>query len=314
MTPTLVDNHQRSIKKLRVSLLDACNMKCLYCMPDSVEFSNKENWLTVSQLKTICANLVSMGIEEIRLTGGEPTLRPNFIEIVEQLSTLKLKKLALTTNGIKLGNQLFALKETNLNYINISIDSLLKEKFKSITKYDGLDIILENIELAKKLGFNLKINTVLLKGVNDDEIENFIEFSRVYNIPVRFLEVMKIGPMVNQFDKYHIAADTIIKRIEKKYELKKVNDSLDSTSFNFDLNNGARIGFIASETKSFCNQCSRLRMGPDGTIYPCLFVDQGLSLKNAKKAEYEYILQNILSKKPTERISEINKPMHAIGG
>lgn len=314
MKTTLTDKHQRQIKKLRLSLLNACNLRCFYCMPESVNFMPKENWLSAGQLHRICSNLIELGIEEIRLTGGEPTLRPDFIPVVERLSSLQLKKLSLTSNALRLQPYLNDLIETNLRSINISLDSLNDKKFEFITKTKGLSTVLQTIEKAVDLGFKVKINAVLLKNVNDSEIDDFIIFSKKFNVPVRFLEVMKIGTMVSQFDKFFLDSNFVINHVLEKYDAKKLINSTDSTSINYELNNGAKIGVIASETKSFCGHCSRLRMGPDGTLYPCLFVDQGVNIKNARPLEYPYLLNNMINNKPAQRLPEVSKHMFAIGG
>lgn len=310
----LIDKHQRKLKKLRVSLLDACNMRCFYCMPEHPTFLTSDKLLSSNEIFEICSNLVSFGIDEIRLTGGEPLLRPDFLTIVEKLSTLSLSKLALTTNGLKLKKLLPSLVNTKLKNINISVDSLDPENFHKITKYDGLDLVLDAVITAKKMGFNVKVNTVLLGGVNDHELESFINFSKNYDVNVRFLEAMKIGEMLKDYNKHYLPAEDVIQRIQSKYQMTKINDSKDSTSFNYILDNGATIGFIASESKSFCGECSRLRLGATGTIYPCLFVDEGPNLKNIPVSEYPFILERLMDKKPFERILKIEKPMYAIGG
>lgn len=310
----LIDKHGRKLKKLRVSLLDTCNMRCFYCMPEKPQFLSSDKLLSTKQIFDICSNLMSFGIDEVRLTGGEPLLRPDFLTIVEKLSTLPLSKLALTTNGIKLQTLLPSLINTNLKYINVSVDSLNRQNFTQITKYDGLNQILEAISLAKGLGFHIKINTVLLRGVNDHEVEDFIKFSKKFNVTVRFLEAMKIGEMLKDYDRLYIPVGEVLKQIQLNHTLVKADDACDSTSFNYNLENGAKIGFIASESKSFCGQCSRLRLSATGTIYPCLFIDEGLNLKNVPLADYHAILEHLIDKKPFERVSLIEKPMHAIGG
>jgi cyclic pyranopterin phosphate synthase len=283
-------------------------------MPEHPKFLSHDKLLTSNQIFEICSNLVSFGIDEIRLTGGEPLLRPDFLTIVEKLSTLSLSKLALTTNGIKLKDILPGLVNTNLKHINISVDSLDEKTFYKITKHNGLNEILDSVITAKKLGFNVKINTVLLRGVNDHELDDFINFSKEYDINVRFLEAMKIGTMLNIYDDYTIHTDEFISRLAVKHSMVQINDAKDSTSFNYKLANGAIIGFIASESKSFCGECSRLRLGATGTLYPCLFVDKGPTLKNISVLEYPVILQNLINKKPFERPYKTEKPMYAIGG
>lgn len=310
----LTDKHQRKLKKLRVSLLDACNMRCFYCMPEHPTFLSSDKLLTSKQIFEICSNLVSFGIDEIKLTGGEPLLRPDFITIVEKLSSLNLSKLSLTTNGLKLKNILPSLAKTNLKNINISVDSLDAKTFHKITKYDGLNRVLDAVVSARELGFNVKVNTVLLNGVNDHELENFIVFSKTHDINIRFLEPMRIGAMLNGHNQHYIPAQEIINKMNHKHKMVRMDDAKDSTSFNYILENGAKIGFIASESKSFCGECSRLRLGATGTLYPCLFVDDGPNLKNIPLTEYPYILERLIDKKPFERIIKIEKPMYAIGG
>ena len=202
LSPKLVDSKGRWIHKLRLSLLDACNMSCLYCMPSQKIFTPGKKFLTPSEIYHLCKVLTELGIDEVRLTGGEPLLRPDFDEIVRQLSDLHLKKLGLTTNGVQLEEKLNFLSETRLKHINISIDSLNRDNFHAITGMDCLDTVLKALSQAKKLGFNIKVNVVLNRGVNDHEVEDFVHFSSSENVEVRFLEVMKIGVMREAFKKY----------------------------------------------------------------------------------------------------------------
>lgn len=310
----LIDKHNRHITKLRLSLLDSCNMNCFYCMPENKKFMNKDKWLSPAEIYEICDNLTQLGIEEIRLTGGEPTLREDFIEIVDEISKLEINKLAVTSNGLALKKHLQPLTKTKLRHINISLDSLDKNKFRSITKNSQFEEVLESILYAKELGFNVKINTVLLKGINDNEIEDFINFSKQHAIPVRFLEIMKIGEMINFYDQHFLSAQLIVDYLNHNHSYQKLNDSKDSTSTNYQLENGAEIGIIAPVTNAFCGQCSRLRMGPNGVVYPCLFIDSGINIRGKNISETTILLKDVINLKPIERISQISKPMHAIGG
>jgi len=310
----LIDPHGRSIHKLRISLLDACNFRCLYCMPEKVEFMPSDKFMDKSEIYNITKTLVDFGIDEIRLTGGEPVLRSDFLDIVTLLSDLPLKKLGITSNGVKLKKHLPALRKTGLNNINFSLDSLNRETFKKMARSDSLEQVLESIFLAHELGFKVKINTVVMKGLNDCEIEDFVEFSGKYGIEVRFLEVMKIGVMVPVFDRYFISADEMMAKVKKKWIPKVIPVPVDSTSYNYSLSNGAKIGFIASESKPFCGGCSRLRMGPDGQIFPCLMIDKGISLRGKDRKEVQDILIKTMALKPTYRIDEVVKPMYQIGG
>lgn len=273
----------------------------------------QKNLLAKEEIYHLAKSLITFGIEEIRLTGGEPLLRADFLDIVRLLSPLPLKSLGLTTNGVKLKKYLKDLRETNLRSINISLDSLNRETFLKMSRSDCLEQVMESIFWAKELGFKVKINTVIMKGLNDHEIEDFTKFSGKYGIEVRFLEVMKIGVMVPMFSQYFISADEMMKKISHFNPEKKIMPK-DSTSFNFNLSNGAQIGFIASESKPFCGGCSRLRMGPDGKVYPCLMVDAGISLRGKNHQEIKEILTKTIGLKPTHRIERVERPMYQIGG
>ncbi|MEE2744790.1 MAG: GTP 3',8-cyclase MoaA [Bdellovibrionota bacterium] len=310
----LVDGHGREIHKLRISLLDACNMSCLYCMPEEKDFLAKKNWASAEEIVEIASNLVLYGIDQIRLTGGEPLLRPDLRTIIKKLDKLPLTKFGLTTNAIHLERELSFLKNTNCQYLNISLDSLDRENFFKITQTDTFSKVFHSLMKAQEFGLKVKVNTVLLKGLNDHEIDQFILFSKKTGIEVRFLELMKIGVANHYFTKHFISADEIIKKMELKWDFKQRPMPKDSTSFNFTFNNGAEIGFIASESKPFCGGCSRLRLGPDGAIRPCLFMDQGISLKGLKGDDLLEALQTTIRLKPTNRIPTIERPMHQIGG
>lgn len=308
------DIYGRSFKKMRVSLLDACNFRCTYCMPEDTKFMPMKNSLSSDEIFKICENLVEHGIEAIRLTGGEPTLRSDFLEIMQKLSSLNIKKLGVTSNAIKLTPLLEELTKTKLNSINISLDSLIKEKFHQITKSDTLEKVIECIIKAKKLGFKVKINVVVMNGVNSDEILDFVEFSQKYDVEVRFLEIMKIGVAIDKFNEWFLPTHKIISLLKKHYTLTKIDKSKDSTSFNYRLNNGANIGFIASESIPFCSGCSRLRLGPTGALRACLMKSDSVNIRYIPKEKYPLILSTLINNKPVDRIYLQNTPMHQIGG
>jgi len=310
----LIDQHGRHIHKLRVSLLDACNMRCLYCMPENQVFLPKKNWPKAQELLEICQNLVPLGIDEIRLTGGEPLLRDDFMPLVDGLSALPLKKLGLTTNAIKLERHLPRLQESQCQYLNISLDSLAAENFKRITKTDALATVLAAIYKAQELGFKIKLNTVLMRGLNDHEVIPLIQFAELNKIEIRFLELMKIGVVLPLFDKLFISADEVLGKIKNYTSLAKVEMPLDATSFNFKTDRGAQVGFIASESRPFCGGCSRLRLGPEGKLRPCLMLNDGPSLRGLEPHEYFPLLQRVMSLKPTTRVEELTQPMYQVGG
>ncbi len=310
----LVDPHGRHIHKLRLSLLDACNFRCIYCMPQNPKFLPKDKLMSKKEIKILADILVGHGIDEIRLTGGEPTMRPDFIDIVEELSELNLKKLSVTSNGIFLKRYLPYLKNTKCQHINFSMDGMNKNVFFKMTGSNKFDKVLDSVLTAKELGFKVKINVVVMKGFNDHEIESFVEFSGKYKIEVRFLELMRIGSARKNFDRHFVSAKEIMKTLEKISSLRPDKRAIDSTSFNFKLDNGAFIGMIASESRPFCGGCSRLRLSATGDIHPCLMMNQGLCLRNKTKDEIKDILKNTMALKPIDRIYEVERSMNQIGG
>ena len=310
----LIDNYGRRIRKLRVSLLDACNFRCFYCMPEDVKFKSHKDWLSTQEILNISSLMVNYGVEQIRLTGGEPLMRKGFRDIVTGLSELPLQKLGFTTNGFYLDRELDFLKDTNCQHINISLDSLNEDKFNVIARKKSFYKVYPAILKAANMGFKVKVNTVLLKGINDKEILDFVKFSADNNIEVRFLEVMKIGQAYGKSDDLHMPASRALSLIRSTQEMKPVLTEADSTSFNYKTDTGAHIGFIASETRPFCNSCSRWRLSAEGFLRACLMSEEGLSLKNKNKEECDDIFRQVLKMKPIERIASIGQNMNQIGG
>lgn len=310
----LQDQYGREMKKLRVSLIDACNFRCTYCMPESAMFAKDHDLLSPLEIKAIVKELVQYGIEEVRLTGGEPTLRHDLVSIANELSDIGLKKLSMTTNASQLDKFLYPLRETSLSHLNISLDSLDPLRFKQITKKDNFKIVLDSILKAKDLGFSVKINTVIMKNYNLNEIEQFIEFSKKNDIEVRFLELIKIGVAIDFFDEEFIPASNIIFDLRKKYKLKPVEVEKDSTSFKFLIDEKIKIGFIASESMAFCQNCSRLRLDSKGRLRACLMKEESVDLRNNSVLAYPRLLEEIIAMKPYERIEKLSQPMYQIGG
>ncbi len=310
----MIDKHGRRMRKLRISLLDACNLRCFYCMPEHPAFKPQKDWASAKDLMHITRNLVGLGIEEVRLTGGEPLMRRDFEEIVCELSTLPVKKLGLTTNALLLAPYLPLLQHTKLQHINISLDSLDAENFIRITRRDVFGAVMDAILTAKAQGFTVKVNTVMMKGVNDHELSAFVEWSATHDIPVRFLEVMNIGVMESQFRKRFLPASDMMAILGTDYQLSALSNMPDSTARNFSVSNGAKIGFITSESNPFCTGCSRLRLTPKGQIRPCLFMEEGIDLKPLAPADYPAALAAIIAMKPIGRILHQPQPMYQIGG
>lgn len=311
----LIDEHRRHIHKLRVQLTDACNFRCFYCMPVNIKFKPHSELLTPKEIFEICSILTeNYGVDELRLTGGEPTIRPEFEDIVNRLSGLNVSKFGLTTNGFILKSKLDFLKTTNCKNINVSLDSLKKDNFNKITRSNYFNDVYESVISAKEMGLKVKVNVVLLRNINDHELFDFIDFSARHEIEVRFLELMKIGEAYENNNNLFIPAKEIIDRLKEKENIKPVRVAKDSTSFNYVTSSGAKIGFIASESMPFCGSCSRIRLSATGKLRACLMSENGIDLKGKSKDEYQDILTSLLKMKPLYRIDHIEQTMNQIGG
>lgn len=315
VSSSLLDDHGRIMRKLRVSLTDACNYRCFYCMEENPVFTAPSKLLSPEEIENICRELTSLGLEEIRITGGEPTLRPEFLEIVERLSTLPLKTLAVTTNGHHLEKLLPQLKTTNLSRINVSADSLDEGRFHAITRGGDLRKVMGALLKARDMGFEVKLNAIVFKGINEDELVDFARFSIRENVEVRFLEYMKIGPGIKDFDTRFVPARDMRAKLENTLgPLVPVSMPRDSTARIYTTSLGGRIGIIASESEPFCGDCSRLRLSATGMLRPCIMMDTGASLRGITGEDYPAIVSKVVLLKPNGRLPEIAQGMYQIGG
>ncbi len=314
MSQSLIDTYGRRIRKLRVSLTDQCNLRCHYCMPVDAMFLDQSTYLYCQEYAEIIGELITLGLEEVRLTGGEPLLRSNFAEIVRAIGQLKLKKIGLTTNGIILDRYLDILGENNILDLNVSLDSLSAKTFGEITHRNCLNTILRNLELAYHQGFRIKLNTVVMRGINDHEIFDLIEYAKRWNMEIRFLEIMRIGYACQQQDKTFISAQELLTRIQQKYSLKPIQSALDATAFRYSTSWGGTIGFIASESQPFCGHCSRWRLSVDGTLRACLLKNEGINIRCFLPLERQHVYRQLLGMKPYLRPPEVSHAMHQIGG
>jgi cyclic pyranopterin phosphate synthase len=284
-------------------------------MPHDPRFLPKDQCLPSEEIFRIAKELCGLGVEEIRLTGGEPLLRQDVVDIAERLSALPLKKFGLTTNGEHLGKVLPEFKKrTQLKNINISMDSLDPENFKRITGRGHLDVVLNALHQAVDLGFEVKVNVVLMRGKNDHEIEDFMNFSARSGVLVRFLELMRIGPNQEDFGPMLVSAADVVSKLETLTDLQNLPVPQDHTAFEVRCSNGAHLGFIASETQSFCSSCSRLRLTAKGELRPCLFKNEGVSLKGLSGEDLNRACWKVASGKPLERLPSVDQAMFAIGG
>lgn len=314
LKPRLQDTQGRVIRKLRVSLLDACNFRCSYCMPQDVRFAPKLDYLKPAELYEIVGQLVGFGISHLRLTGGEPTLRTDFSEIVHALGGLPLQKKGLTTNGFLLKSFLPVLEASGFRSINISLDSLQAERFNRLTRTQAFDQVYQNILRTRDAGFEVKINTVVIKGFNDDELIDFVHFAEREQIEVRFLELMRIGEAISIQDQRFISADEMMQQIRTFTTLQPQENDFDATAFRLMTAAGGRLGFIASESRPFCGSCSRLRLSYDGQLRACLMLSEGRSLRHQDLKTRQSVLREVMGMKPITRMKEVQQAMHEIGG
>lgn len=280
----LVDALNRPIKDLRISVTDRCNFRCSYCMPlDEYDWIHKKEILTFEEISRLATLFVRLGVEKIRLTGGEPLVRQNLDRLVAKLSSIGgLKDLCLTTNGALLAEKVAALKASGLKRVNISVDSLSPEKFRQMTKRGDLSKVLEGIFAAKQHGLDpIKLNAVIEKGLNEDDILSLVEFSRDNGFALRFIEYMDVGNSNDWTSGKLVSKKEIIDKINAHYPLREVGraeGSAPSVDYEF-IDGRGDVGVIASVTEPFCSSCTRVRLTADGKIVTCLFSGIGHDVK-----------------------------------
>ncbi|MGH7815872.1 MAG: GTP 3',8-cyclase MoaA [Candidatus Binatia bacterium] len=280
----LTDALRRPVKDLRISVTDRCNFRCTYCMPlDQYEWIDKKEILTFEEIARLAELFVRFGVDKIRLTGGEPLVRHGLELLIEKLAPLDgLKDLCLTTNGALLAERIHALKQAGLRRVNISIDTLDAEKFKRMTKRGDLNKVLDGIFAAKNAGLApIKLNAVVERGVNDDDILPLVEFSRDNGFAMRFIEYMDVGNSNNWTSAKLVSKKEIIEKITARYPLREVGrDQGSAPSVDYEFVDGhGDIGVIASVTEPFCSSCTRARLTADGKIVTCLFSQAGHDVK-----------------------------------
>lgn len=290
----LVDKYQRTFPYLRLSITEACNFRCQYCLPNGYQKTQAE-FLTPDEIDRLVRAFVELGTIKVRLTGGEPTLRKDLPAIITKIKNIpSIKTIAMTTNGYSLKRNVKKYFALGINALNISVDSLNREKFHSITGHDKLIDVLDSIEIAKDIGFKtIKINTVLLKGFNDDpsDLREFLSFIKSSHISIRFIELMQTGDNEEYFKKNHVSTD-LIKTIllEQGFSINPRNFA-DGPAFTLShpdyLGN---IGLIAPYSKDFCVNCNRLRVTAQGDLRLCLFGSAGYSLRSYLKDDAQKII------------------------
>ena len=284
----LVDGFGRVHRDLRISVTDRCNFRCTYCMPaEGLDWMAREDLLTYEELTRVARVCVErFGFNGIRLTGGEPTVRANLPVLIEQLSSLGVD-LSLTTNGTTLTNLAPALVSAGLELINISLDSLKRERFEQITRRDELDKVLEGIDAAVSAGLApVKINCVVMRGVNDDEIVDFARFGRERGVTVRFIEFMPLDAQGEWTNEQVVTKAEIVAAIGDVFPLEPVaeRESDPAARWRY-VDGGGEFGVIPSVTEAFCESCDRVRLTADGMLRHCLFATRELDLRTLLRNE-----------------------------
>ncbi len=314
----LIDAHGRNIRDLRISLTDRCNFRCFYCLPHGEPaWAKKETLLSFEEIEVLAEIFVSLGIEKIRLTGGEPLIRRDVPILVKKLSRLKpkLRDIALTTNGYDFERHAEALMVSGLDRVTFSLDTLHRERFIEITGVDGYDRVAASIKAAKTLGLEpIKVNAVIVRGRNDDEIVDFAAFAREHSVSMRFIEYMPLDAGHDWHRDLVVAGSEIKQAINKSFPLVQTavgRGSSTAQTYRFADGAPGGIGIIAPVTEMFCGACSRIRLTADGQIRTCLFSTVEYDLagefrRGASRTELAEFIEAAVAKKETRH--HINEP------
>lgn len=281
----MIDRLGRELKDLRISVTDRCNFRCFFCMPPGkeVEFIDRKDLLTYEEIRRIVLLLIPKGLKKVRITGGEPLMRAHLENLIEMLSGLEgLRDIALTTNGYNLIEKAKALRDKGLTRITVSLPTLRRERLSKIVgRPVELERVIEGIEEALRVGFDVvKINAVVVRGVNDDEILDIAEFCRDRGLVLRFIEYMDVGTLNSWSMDMVVSAEEILSTLSKRYSLEEIGREGSETAIRYRYKDtGLEVGVIASVTKPFCRGCTRLRLSADGYLFTCLFSEKGFNVK-----------------------------------
>ena len=317
---------------LRISVTDRCDLRCIYCMPETgVTLVRPSDLLTYEEIEGVARAAMGVSVRRFRITGGEPLVRRGIETLVEKLARLEPDDLALTTNGLHLGEKAGALKAAGLKRVTVSLDTLRKDRFETITRRTGFERIFEGLEAARRAGLApLKINTVVIRGVNDDEVADFVRFAEREAVEVRFIELMPTSGLSSECKELgawrpalFVKGEDIREKIVAAFGALEASPGADGVANVYHLASGARIGFITPVSDPFCRGCERLRLSADGRLKLCLFDKEGIDMKKilrerrAGAGEIEAIIQTALrDKQKWERgsLSALSSEMFKIGG
>ena len=313
------DHLGRPLKDLRISVMDRCNFRCIYCMPEEkfhsgFNFLKSSERLSFDEILRVTKLFTDLGVSKIRITGGEPLLRVSLTELIGDLSTLKkIEDIALTTNGVLLKKYSEELKACGLNRITVSLDSIDPEQFRKMSGGRGnLETVLEGIDAALSVGFKkLKINAVIKRGTNDDQVIEMIDYFKDQSVIIRFIEYMDVGNLNQWKLNETVGSDEIIKKLSDKWQLDPLDKNYEGeTAQRYQIDGSeTEIGLISSVTKPFCGSCTRARLSSDGKLYNCLFASEGKDIRSWVRdgKSDEYIKNELASiwKERRDRYSEL---------
>jgi cyclic pyranopterin phosphate synthase len=285
----LIDPFGRDISYLRVSVTDRCDFRCVYCMAEHMSFLPKADLLSLEELDRLCSAFVTRGVRKLRLTGGEPLVRRGIMTLFESLSrhlaSAQLDELTLTTNGSQLAKYAAELKAHGVRRINVSLDTLDPEKFRAITRWGALDDVLAGIDAARNAGLKIKINTVALKGVNEEELPHLVEWAHGRGMDLTLIEVMPLGEIgEGRLDQY-LPLSIVRARLTERFSLEELDYRTGGPArYVHVAETGGRLGFITPLTHNFCESCNRVRVTCTGTLYMCLGQEDAADLRKPLRA------------------------------
>jgi cyclic pyranopterin phosphate synthase len=304
MGTVIQDRFDRPLRSLRISVTDRCNLRCQYCMPEAdYAWLPRESLLDFEEIAVLADAFTALGVDRVRLTGGEPLLRRDLPRLVERLASRPtIRDLALTTNGVLLAGQAAALRAAGLHRLTISLDTLRRDRFESLARFDELPAVLAGIDAASRAGFDaLKIDTVVLRGRNDDELQPLLEFGRAVGAEVRFIEYMDVGGATHWSMDAVVSRREILARLTETYGIiEPVPGRESAPAERFRLPDGTTFGIIASTTEPFCAACDRSRLTADGLWLLCLYARGGLDLRHplregATREELAHLISTVWS-------------------
>lgn len=324
---SLIDKYNREIRYLRVSVTDRCDLRCFYCMPKGFDgYEEPEDWLSYAEIERIIASFTRLGVNAVRITGGEPLVRKNLPELVSRLSALPgLDDLSLSTNATRLGKHAQELYDAGISRINVSLDTVDPVKFNEITQ-GKLEKITQGLLKAKEVGLDpIKINMVIMKGVNDDDVEDMVEFCMQNDFTLRFIETMPVGDTGRNAANYFIDLHEIEKRLAQKYELiPAVMKGAGPARYVQVAGTDFKIGFITPISQHFCDTCNRVRLSATGTLYMCLGDEHKYELrplirKGISDDELDQVIRDAINLKPlkhefNEKPEKVVRFMSMTGG